>query len=659
MTRPDLTRRANTSRGQWPVLLLLVVAVVTPTACVLWFMVQAMSNERLAVRQRLQNAYMPRIERVSQKVEAFWQARARELTGLDPKVPAVESFARLVTNGTADSLTFYDPQDRPEYPAFESVISSIEEKTGSDWLKAVQLEEAEHDDIHAAELYARIARESSEADLAARALQAQARCLARIGKIDAALDVTRHVMAEPNYRATRDPIGRLIVPNMQLFALTLPRDRLVPEWTQLAAELRARLMDYSLPVMPASQRLFLMIELRRLEPGLAPLPTFEAETLAAQFLDRGGRPAVPGVLVRSAMSGVWQWTSPNQRVVALFREDQLIDRMEQLAASEGNATDAVTEIRPATVLPARQEPLLETWAGAILPDWRIALRLTGPDPFSNAAERRIAVYLWTGILAMGTVAALALLLVRYLSRQVRLTRLKNDLIATVSHELKTPLASIRLLTETLLDGKTHDASKTREYLSLIARENLRLSSLIDNFLTFSRMERNKRTFDLRAINAGEVAAAAVEAVRERFASDRFQLEVQVPGDLPAVLGDRDALTTVLVNLLDNARKYSQNDKRVCLRARCEGDWILFEVIDHGVGIARRDLRRIFEKFYQADHSLSREAGGVGLGLSIVKFIIDAHHGTIDVSSGLGRGSTFTVRMPVMKTQTSAPPQGRP
>jgi signal transduction histidine kinase len=227
---------------------------------------------------------------------------------------------------------------------------------------------------------------------------------------------------------------------------------------------------------------------------------------------------------------------------------------------------------------------------------------------------------------------------------MRLTRLKNDLIATVSHELKTPLASMRMLVDTLLEGRYRDQGQVTEYLQLIGRENQRLSRLIDNFLAFSRMERNKHAFQLAKVPVAEIVAAAVEAVQERFAGPGCQLEVEVAPDVPAVVGDRDALVTVLLNLLDNAYKYTREQKHVCVRAYSANGQVVLEVRDNGIGIPRRAQRRIFERFYQVDQSLTRKAGGCGLGLSIVQFIVTAHGGSIGVASDMASGTTFTVRL---------------
>jgi signal transduction histidine kinase len=267
----------------------------------------------------------------------------------------------------------------------------------------------------------------------------------------------------------------------------------------------------------------------------------------------------------------------------------------------------------------------------------MSISLTGKDPFGEAAARREAVYFWMGCLAIGTIAVGALTLGAYLRRQMKLTRLKNDLIATVSHELKTPLASMRVLVDTLLAGRVAGAPEQREYLGLIGRENMRLSRLIDNFLTFSRMERQKTAFHFAPVDVAGIVNHAVEAMGERGAGVR----VCVPEGL-SMWGDADALVTVVVNLLDNAWKYSGEEKRIVVRAKEEKNEVVLEVEDNGVGIARRHWRRVFKRFYQVDQRLSRAGGGCGLGLAIVDYIVREHDGRVEVKSEVAKGSVFTV-----------------
>ncbi|NIP27920.1 MAG: GHKL domain-containing protein [Phycisphaerae bacterium] len=245
------------------------------------------------------------------------------------------------------------------------------------------------------------------------------------------------------------------------------------------------------------------------------------------------------------------------------------------------------------------------------------------------------------ILASGGIAGQAV------GRQIKLNRLKNDFIATVSHELKTPLASMRVLADTLLEGNYKDQKQATEYLQLICKENKRLSGLIDNFLTFSRMERNKHAFEMAKTSPALIANAAAEAVKTKFSKGQCEFDVNISEDLTDVSADHDAMVTVLVNLLDNAYKYSHDDKHIDFRVFNEDGLICFSVSDNGIGLSPRAIKKIFKRFYQVDRSLSRRSEGCGLGLSIAKFIVDAHNGSITVDSKPGTGSTFTVKLPAV------------
>jgi signal transduction histidine kinase len=242
--------------------------------------------------------------------------------------------------------------------------------------------------------------------------------------------------------------------------------------------------------------------------------------------------------------------------------------------------------------------------------------------------------------------AAAVIAAQAVRKQIKLNKLKNDFIATVSHELKTPLASIRLLVDTLLEGNYKDQQQAVEYFHLVSKENERLTRLIDNFLTFSRMERNKQAFTMRRTKPASIALAAADAVKTKFTNGRCKFDLDIEEGLPDIFADHDAMVTVLVNLLDNAYKYSYDDKHIVLRACAENSSVCFTVLDNGIGLSRRFVKKIFKRFYQVDRSLSRRVEGCGLGLSIAKFIVDAHRGSITVDSKPGKGSTFTVKLPV-------------
>jgi signal transduction histidine kinase len=283
--------------------------------------------------------------------------------------------------------------------------------------------------------------------------------------------------------------------------------------------------------------------------------------------------------------------------------------------------------------------------GKLFPSWNVEIHFRDKDIFETTANKQKVIYLWTGLLAIAVMVAAGLLATKVVGKQIRINKLKNDFIATVSHELKTPLASMRVLVDTLLEGSYRNQQQVTEYLQLVSKENERLSGLIDNFLTFSRMERNKQAFAMARTSPAAIARDAAEAVKTKFSLGKCKFEMNIREDLPQVTADRDAMVTVLINLLDNAYKYSYDNKQIKLRVAHENSFICFYVSDKGRGMSRRATRRIFNRFYQADRSLSRHAEGCGLGLSIAKFIVDAHKGTISVESKPGKGSTFTVKLP--------------
>ena len=659
LSRPGLSRpgrsmlRTGLSRPghakSWPVLLLLLVVVLVPTVGVLWFMSQAMGNERLAVRQKLSDIYQAQLVGLQQELQLYWQARSTELDVQDPALPASRVFAQRVRDGLADSVVVYNATGRPAYPA--SPRAPEVDRLPSSWHRAERLERSGQSAAAAAR-YAAIAEGATDRNLAARALQAQARCLVRADRTQAAISVLTDELSRPEYSVAADSQGRLIAPGAQLRALQLIADGASPTFQRTAVALSERLSDYDDP-LPAAQRLFLMKQLIKQLGALAPdapafTPAFDtlpAEQLAVRYLD-SDPPAPPTTSLQpSGLPEVWHLASPSGTVVALFSQQRLVQDLESLIARQRLPGNATIELLSPGVEP-EDLFLVSLPAGGFLQGWQLVLRPEDQTLFATAASQRINAYRLTGVLVVVVILVLTILVARAVEWQLRLTRLKNDLLATVSHELKTPLASTRLLVDTLLETGIHDSQRVREYLELIAKENVRLSRLVDNFLTFSRMEQNRQSLEKKQVPAGTVVEAAAATVADRFRASGCRFEVHNAPDLPTVIADHDALVTVLLNLLDNAFKYSDGEKHIILRSYRENGQVCFAVRDNGIGLSGRAAGKIFDRFYQVDQSLSRPGSGVGLGLAIVQSIVSAHGGSVDVDSRPGEGSTFTVRLPV-------------
>jgi signal transduction histidine kinase len=641
----------------WPLLLLLLAVVLLPTACLLWLMSSAIDNERLAVRQVLADVCRGHLARLQKSWDEHWRAKAAELDRIAAGKPPQVRFAGVVLMHLADSAICRDTSGRAAYPTATSPLADRPAES-PEWARASELEFAptkkaggqEQRLLDAAKAYAAIAKDAGDANLAARALLAQARCLAKAGHNDEAIDVLTGPLADKRFQRAVDDAGRLIVADAELRALQLigerPSPQLRAKLDKVCLRLNFRLNLYNDSPLGSSQRLFLMRSLQRMGGCcIVNLPTLSAEELAARFVESGTPLAGKPVLQPAGPHNVWQFASGDGQVVALLCTETINKELQALAVQQCLPSGVNVELLPADRATDVSGFLHVLPAGDRLPGWQLALAWNDEQVVNAAAHGRIVAYMLTGLLAVVTAAGLALWIAMRFLRQMRLTRLKNDLVATVSHELKTPLASIRLLVDTLLGEKASDPRQVREYLELIAKENARLSRLIDNFLTFSRMERNKQAFSFRPTEPAAIVNAAVDAIRERFEQSGCRFETQVEPGLPTVMADADAITTALVNLLDNAWKYTDADRHIVLRVYGDAVGVAFAVTDDGIGLSRSACKKVFQRFYQVDRELSRSRGGCGLGLSIVEFIVQGHGGHATVQSQPGRGSTFTITLP--------------
>ncbi len=252
----------------------------------------------------------------------------------------------------------------------------------------------------------------------------------------------------------------------------------------------------------------------------------------------------------------------------------------------------------------------------------------------------ILVVTLVGLLATGTVLALV-----FVHREAALSKLQSDFVSKVSHELRTPLTSIRMFVETLQLKRVSSPAEVDACFDVLSRETARLTSRIERLLDWGRMEAGKRVYESKPESIRDVVDAAVQEFDSSYVGRREAITVEVAPDLPLVRVDRAAIVDALVNLLTNAYKYSPERGKIQLRAQADDKYVRIAVIDQGIGIARREHRRIFDKFYRANELLSSDVEGSGLGLAIVRHVIQAHGGRVELESELGKGSTFTLLLP--------------
>lgn len=291
-------------------------------------------------------------------------------------------------------------------------------------------------------------------------------------------------------------------------------------------------------------------------------------------------------------------------------------------------------------------PFVSREISEFLPRWEVAAYLTDPEVIADRARARtLAVWLLVGILAVSIVTG-GIVVSRMLGAEFRLAEQKTTFVANVSHELKTPLTSIRLLSEMLRDGKQKDEEKQRQYLDIVVAETERLTRLINNVLDFSRLHRGGRQYALRPVDLVPLLREFVEAQMVRLTHAGFTVESAFePGEAWTMV-DAEAVKQALLNLISNAEKYSPDEKWIRVGLRLEGRLAVVSVADHGVGIRPRDAGHVFEEFYRADDSLTASVGGTGLGLTLSRRLVEDQGGTILYTPNDPKGSVFEVRLPI-------------
>ena len=281
----------------------------------------------------------------------------------------------------------------------------------------------------------------------------------------------------------------------------------------------------------------------------------------------------------------------------------------------------------------------------LFPGCSIGIRLAGTsveDVVRARTERNLILIGFLDILLIGAVW----LVYRTLKKEMELVRLKGDFVSNVSHELRTPLSLIRMFTETLTLKRIKTETKKQEYYGTILRETERLTHLINNILNFSRMEAGKKRYRLEPAPINDLVAGVLKTYASHLEHEGFSASVQLAENLPAIHADRESITEALINILDNAVKYSASEKYVRMTTGHKGSFVFVEIEDHGIGIDKQFHKKIFETFYRISTGLTNNVKGSGLGLSLVSHIMDAHGGTIELESIPGKGSTFRLLFPL-------------
>lgn len=341
-------------------------------------------------------------------------------------------------------------------------------------------------------------------------------------------------------------------------------------------------------------------------------------------------------VMRASQSGTWIFSLDEAVLLEEINTSVLVTANTLEPTLKASLVNVEDDIGPA---------LFRRTLAPTMPYAAVVVRLASPSDLQSKITRTRLLQILVVLLAVISTTAGLLAGLRLIREQLAQASAKTDFAANVSHELRSPLTQIRLKAEMLSLGLLEETQEQEEGYTSIMREADRLSRLIDNVLDFAAIEQGHKKYNLRPTDLGESLARAVFALEDRLDNAGIELDLNIDANMPVVWVDPDAMGQVFANLLSNAIKYGGSGCWLGVSALVIDDGIQFSISDRGVGIADEDQEHIFEHFYRAHAPEVRKVKGTGIGLSIVRYIIDAHGGIIDVESQLGEGTTFTVTLP--------------
>ncbi len=584
----------------WAAFSLLVLVTLIPSICVWWLIYEASESKRLAMKQ-LYN---------------------------DARSSYLESGRSLVLEEVADVRRMLD--------------KALKESSVAEWESRV-LRETQADGFFAASVASLLSEDAEIQAWATQKLDTIKLAIREERSLDASQQVSESLSDERIFQA-RLSDGRWVTPILMHLAVDLSENEEAEgnAWQNMRGFLLSNLGDQ----LPLPQRRFYLKKVVDRFGDTEVESRYEQAKTALGWLDLRASPIELSELPAFERTGVFVHIRSSEGTgVVIFKKEAFQARIEAMLASLPPRAGGRLSVRAIGSEPLEDEPNERLRLDSGLEDWELVFLEDAELSSASEAERQVLFLVFIGALVVALSLGLSFALYRMMRRQADLAQLKNDLVATVSHELKTPVASIRLLIDILQNGKSWDSDRVREYLELISKENKRLGRLIENFLSFSRMERNKSNFVLQETSAREIAREAESIFRESVASASCSVRVNIVDGLKPIMADAEALQTAIGNLLENACKYGGEDPEIGLSVSNSGSGVVFEVSDRGEGISEDEQGKIFERFYQSKRRLSEHAGGVGLGLSIVSFIVEKHGGRVSLESALGKGSVFKIEIP--------------
>ncbi len=583
--------------------------------------------------------------------------------------------------------------------AAEGFVALPDAPIKTDVPRTREFQEAEHLEFglkrpgEAAKAYAGIARGATDPELRLLALNALGRCHLRQGNYDQAVEAYREVVRRSPEVLTRDTAVLPLMAGLQiafsfeklgkgpqavLELVALYREFLGRRWIVSTETLRFYASEYETAIEgycaqgsaePAcvtyhavkagkDTRLRQVAELEALRQSL--IPTFASWQPSASPEGRriAWLPASGSLLVAVRSHPPAPERGPGVALLAsILEEKTLLDLLRSTLSALRSNVHVRVERRDGKVLhgttsrvPA--DGFLTERLGEGLPDWKLTLFHDPKDNIGQFLTLRRNLYLFLIGVLISLLFLGGFLIVRTVNQEMEVVRMKSDFVSLVSHEFKSPITSIRTLVERLQAGSVSDPARVRLYFDVVGGELQRLTRLINNVLDFSKIEAGRKEYLFAETDLAGLTKDLL-VVFEPLASQKgLRIETEVPPSLPPVRVDQDSISQAILNLLDNAAKYSENGTTIRVSLEPNTSFLLVKVSDQGRGIPAEDVPRIFLPSYRSSDTGSRKVPGVGLGLSVVQHVMASHGGNVTVESEVGRGSTFTLAIPLKRELTA-------
>ncbi|MGB7294465.1 MAG: ATP-binding protein, partial [Candidatus Aminicenantales bacterium] len=531
-------------------------------------------------------------------------------------------------------------------------------------------------------LYRDIARQSKDPDIQARMLYSEARCLVKLERYAEAIATFQKVEEDYPESATDSGIPLSLVSRLETVhchtalgnsadalrsGLAHYQDIIEMRWAVSEAQFKTyaglieQVIDEISSKKPAVQNLAglqdryarLKAQRQKKNAEWKIMNTIRQE-IVPELRRRASAPDLPSPIQYSNTIGGRAFIvlavpiseTPRRNPVGLIglkiKEDFLLnDVLSRAAANDlptGQTELVVSDLEGNVLLgkdalPAERATVTEFFDGNF-PPWKLEFYASRTEGIGFAGLKN-SFYFWTILTLVVVLTFGAVLIGRTIAHEMEILKLKSDFVSSVSHEFKTPLTSIKALTERLQGDKAIDSGKMKQYFSLISQNAEQLTRLVKNLLDFSKIEEGKKEYQFQPTDVAELVTRQIEDFRKNDVQKGARITASIPGDIPPLLLDRDALSQALSNLLDNAFKFSSGDGVVEVRLKREEDNAVIEVADRGIGIPPDELEKIFDKFYQAKNAVKHSAKGTGLGLTLVKHTAEAHGGKVSVRSSVG------------------------